>query len=108
MYHNSSRSPLGAPHGQELMSENPPNVLNRLHALFGSNNAAAGPSRPRRLSEDVASDNAIHRSVTSPVLPVHPPKPFVDRDALVIKLVTWNMGDALVSAFSCSSVQGIF
>jgi hypothetical protein len=77
-------------------SDVPPKVLNRLHALFGSNvNAEAGPSRrARRLSEDFGE--GIHRAVTAPNMAAPPSQPFQDRDALVIKLVTWNMGDALV------------
>lgn len=82
------------PHGLDA-NVTGPNVLNRLQALFGSANAEAGPSRRRRPSEEIGE--GLHRAITEPVMPVHIPEPVPDRDALLVKLVTWNMGDSLVS-----------
>lgn len=73
------------------------NVLNRLGALFSAH-SEAGPSRSRRPSSDEAAEQDIERSLTEPVNQSEPVRVIKDRNALVIKLVTWNMGDALVGS----------
>jgi len=69
-----------------------PNVLSRLSALFNAN--LAGPNA----SGDGFQD--LERSKTEPIIPVSPqlsPGTFVDRHSIKVLVVTWNMGDALVS-----------
>jgi hypothetical protein len=107
-----SKSPTDGPH-----------VLSRLQALFGpssspgsysktsrshvsvSTNAEAGPSRVRSgtavptappLEGGMAAQRAISDPVQVTLAQRARRREVRDRNALVVKLVTWNMGDALV------------
>lgn len=81
---------------REPVSPHDTNVLSRLHALFSTHSPA----------EEVHHDSFFGRSKTEPVIPspVISPGTFVDRDAIKVLVVTWNMGDALVRFYPCMAV----
>ena len=79
----------------------PSNVLTRLHALFNHSQA----------SQDGLPKSASGESGTSPVdidqailrENANPTPPLTERQAIKVRIVTWNMGDALVRLFMSSS-----
>lgn len=73
------------------------NVLSRLHALFNSHASPTGDG----LASDAGS-LSLSRAKTSPATggmlsPQVSPGTVIERDNIKILVVTWNMGDALVS-----------
>jgi hypothetical protein len=79
------------PSGSVTVQEPANQIHGRLHALFSSRSISPGPEDglPQVIVEPIV--NGQTKGSTSV------PEPVSERDAIKVLIITWNMGDALVS-----------
>jgi len=79
-------------------SQDGPNVLSRLHALFRADTREE-PARTRRMS----IGERLERARTGPAdTPGSSVQSIKDREAIKVFMITWNMGDSLVRLYKAS------
>jgi hypothetical protein len=88
--HNSGSSPQG---GGSSAEAHDVNVLSRLHALFHSSHSTTSEDAVQGMAR-VRSEPVPHGAGLEEMIS---PSTFEDRKAIKVLVITWNMGDALVS-----------
>lgn len=91
VHHVSGVSPQG---GGSSAEAHDVNVLSRLHALFHSSNSTTSEDAVQGMAR-VRSEPVPHGAGLEEMIS---PLTFEDRKAIKVLVITWNMGDALVSS----------